>query len=94
MARVLRFFTGLLEGAPWPTTGRARTDFLVAQPTFMSGVGRTLDLMGVFDAYNGSRTEQEADQWALQQDWQVAGDDLRVLLAAEAQAASERRSEV
>lgn len=54
-----------------------RSDFLVARPSFWSGVGRLLDLWGKFDAYNTSETTDEADMRALYSDWRVTGQDLR-----------------
>jgi hypothetical protein len=54
-----------------------RTDFLVARPSFWSGVGRVLDLWGKFDDYNVSRTAEEADMRALYSDWRITGQDLR-----------------
>jgi hypothetical protein len=53
------------------------TDFLVARPSFWSGVGRLLDLWGKFDEYNTSRTTEEADMRALYSDWRITGQDLR-----------------
>ena len=54
-----------------------RTDFLFAQPSFWSGVGRLLDLWGKFDDYNVSRSVEEADMRALYSDWRITGQDLR-----------------
>jgi len=84
MAKVLRFFSTLFAGESWPSHGRYRSDFLVAQPTFMSGVSRSLDVMASFDAYNASATDTEADRRALECDWRVIGQDLRSVLDAEA----------
>ncbi len=53
-----------------------RSDFLFARPSFWSGVARVLDLFGVFDSYNSSRTPGEVDARALYADWSVAGSDL------------------
>ncbi len=54
----------------WPT------DFVVAQPGLASGVGSVLDLSGILDAYNISRTPGEADLKALLNDWYNVGSDL------------------
>jgi hypothetical protein len=54
-----------------------RTDFLVARPSFWTGVGRVLDLWGKFDDYNVSRTTEEADMRALYSDWRITGQDIR-----------------
>jgi hypothetical protein len=55
---------------------RVKTDFLFAQPSFVSGVARTLDLWGQFDEYNRSETPNEADAQAIASDWFVVGQDL------------------
>ncbi len=53
-----------------------RSDFLFAQPSFASGVARTLDLWGQFDGYNRSETPAEADARAIASDWLAAGQDI------------------
>ena len=55
---------------------RFRTDFLFAQPSFLSGLARVLDLFGLFDSYNESRTGAEADARAIYADWAMVGQDL------------------
>ena len=52
------------------------TDFLFAQPSLLIGIGRLLDLCGLMDDYNRSRTEQEADARSLYSDWRITGEDL------------------
>ena len=52
---------------------KVRTGFLYADPSFMSGWARTLDLFGQFDSYNQSLTPAEADAKALAADWIIAG---------------------
>ena len=54
-----------------------RTDFLVARPSFWTGLGRVLDLWGTFDDYNLSPTTEEADMRALYSDWRMTGQDIR-----------------
>jgi hypothetical protein len=54
-----------------------KTGFLYATPSFMAGVGRVLDLWGIFDEYNSSTSDQEADAIALYSDWRITGQDLR-----------------
>jgi hypothetical protein len=56
--------------------GKVKTDFLFAQPSFASGVARTLDLWGTLDDYNISATPSEADAKALTADWLVVGQDI------------------
>ena len=50
---------------------------LFAQPSFMGGAARILDLGGVFDDYNFSKSGDEADAIALAMDWQATGQHLR-----------------
>jgi hypothetical protein len=64
-------------------------------PSFLSGASRTLDLGATFDdsAYNVSKTTEEADTWALANDWAVVGQDLRAALkASEGSAADDERA--
>ncbi|MGB8261571.1 MAG: hypothetical protein WCE75_14515 [Terracidiphilus sp.] len=53
-----------------------RSDVLFARPSFVSGAARVLDLGGVFDVYNVSKTPQEADERAIESDWRAIGGDL------------------
>ncbi len=53
-----------------------KTFRLFAQPSFLSGTARLVDLGGVFDKYNKSQTEQQADSRALASDWSSVGNDL------------------
>lgn len=53
-----------------------RTDFLFAQPSFVRGMGRVLDLGSTRNIYNESDAEVDADRKALQSDWNVVGDDV------------------
>jgi hypothetical protein len=53
---------------------------LFATPSFLTGAARLVDIGGVFDKYNSSRSEEEADSRALASDWSVVGDDLRKVM--------------
>jgi len=53
-----------------------KTDFLVAQPSFVSGAARILDLWGIYDDYNRSESPLEADGKAIAADWIVIGQDI------------------
>lgn len=55
---------------------KTRSDFLFANPSFVSGAARLLDLYCLFDSYNGSSTEREADYKAMLSDWRVVGQDI------------------
>jgi hypothetical protein len=61
---------------------RVTSDFLVAQPSFVSGVARLFDLYGLYDAYNMSRTAGEADYKALLSDWCIVGQDIQDAMTA------------
>lgn len=52
------------------------SDFLFANPSLLSGAARLLDFMGLFDFYNVSPTENEADGRATYADWRAVGNDL------------------
>ena len=68
-----------------------RTDFLFAQPTFLTGIGRLVDLFEVFDDYNHSRTEAEADARGLYADFRITGEDIvRALQSAKDEDAAQQ----
>ena len=60
--------------------GGIRSDFLVARPSFLTGMARLLDLWGAFDEYNVSPDGRAADALALRADWAVIGQDLRTAI--------------
>lgn len=66
------------------------TDFLFAQPSWLSGAARTLDLGGTFDRYNVSPSPEEADARAIANDWMTVGCDLAIA-AAEGQGDAQAR---
>jgi hypothetical protein len=53
------------------------TDFLYATPSFISGVGRVIDLGGTMTVFNESDSPFEADTRATFSDWSVTGNDIR-----------------
>ncbi len=53
-----------------------QTDFLVAKPSFLSGLARALDIGATLPSYNISKTASEADIKALRSDWENVGQDL------------------
>lgn len=55
---------------------RIQSDFLTAEPSFVSGAARLLDWWGTYDSYNRSRSGQEADARAMFSDWRMVGQDL------------------
>ena len=52
------------------------SDFLFARPSFFEGVARTIDLFGVLQEYNRSTSENEADAWAVYNDFRAVGEDI------------------
>jgi hypothetical protein len=58
-------------------SNKVKSGFLYADPSFLSGLGRTLDLHGLYDAYNASTTPLEADARAVAADWIIVGQDLQ-----------------
>jgi hypothetical protein len=54
------------------------SDFLFANPTFLYGLARALDLAGEFDIYNASPTPELADWIALHADMAAVGKDFWV----------------
>ncbi|MBI1739602.1 MAG: hypothetical protein HYR57_01780 [Candidatus Koribacter versatilis] len=55
---------------------KARSGFLFAMPSFVSGAARLLDLYCLYDSYNSSSTEREADYKAMLSDWRIVGQDI------------------
>jgi hypothetical protein len=53
-----------------------QSDFLVARPSFASGVARLVDFGCSFDEYNRSAGPVQADRKAMQSDWLNVGYDL------------------
>ncbi len=67
------------------------SDFLFARSSWLSGMARTLDLAGIFDDYNISLTEAQADWLALQNDALAAYKDLWAAYYAESLSGTEAR---
>jgi len=55
------------------------TDFLFASPSFLTGLGRTIDIGAMLNRsnYNLTSTPEGADLRAIAQDWGAVGKDLR-----------------
>ena len=58
------------------TLRRIPSDFLIAQPSFVSGVARLIDFSCSFDSYNKSASPAEADFRASLSDWISVGFDI------------------
>lgn len=54
------------------------TNRLFAEPSFVEGMSRVVDLGATLQEYNTSETEHQADIEALRSDWQTVGKDLKV----------------
>jgi len=52
------------------------SDFLFGQPSFFTGMARSIDLFGQFTEYNHSKTQEEADIRALMHDAQMIRQDM------------------
>jgi hypothetical protein len=57
-------------------SSKVKSDFLIAQPGFVSGAARLWDWYGQYDSYNQSRDGREADIKALFSDWYIVGQDI------------------
>lgn len=55
------------------------SDFLYANPSFVEGMARVIDLGGTIErfSYNTSDSAAEADSRALYADWSAVGADLK-----------------
>ena len=58
------------------------TDFLFAQPSYLSGLASMFDFAGALGEYNTAPTGEEADARALTMDWRAIADDYRAAFAA------------
>lgn len=61
----------------------SHSTFLIAEPSFVSGMGRLGDLWGGYSyySYNYSLTPAEADARAIRHDWLQVGDDMQAAMA-------------
>ncbi len=50
--------------------------YLFSNPSFLSGMGRVLDLGSTLNEYNSMPHEGIADYFAVQSDWRAVGDDI------------------
>ncbi len=55
---------------------KVKSDFLVEQPSLHSGAARLFDFYGLYDTYNISPSEAQADAIAILADWMVTGQDI------------------
>jgi len=71
------------------------SNLLFASPSFLEGMGRSIDAAGVLTVFNESLTSEQADYLALQSDWRAVGSDIWKAIQAvhEQLPESERESE-
>jgi len=55
--------------------------FLFSNPSFLSEMGRIMDLGSTLNEYNGSPDEAVADFLAISSDWNTVGNDIRSAIA-------------
>ncbi len=53
----------------------SETMILFANPSFIEGMARIMDLGATLEEYNESKTGDEADYFALRNDWKAIGKD-------------------
>jgi hypothetical protein len=53
-----------------------KTTHLFANPSFIEGVARVLDMGTNLEVFNSSDTPKEADTKAIRKDWEAVGDDI------------------
>ena len=56
------------------------THFFYANPSFVEGMARTLDIGDTLTVFNDSMTPEEADYRALKADWVAVGEDIKVAI--------------
>ena len=59
------------------------TFYLFANPSFLEGTARLIDVCGALNMYNESETNEEADFRALRSDWLAVGQDLMTAMSYE-----------
>ena len=62
---------------------RTRSPLLVAEPSFLEGMARVVDLCGHLNEYNRSENPEQADRLALRSDWRAIGADIAGVMLAE-----------
>ena len=56
------------------------TNFLFAEPSFLEGMARLMDMGNTLSVYNSSPSPQDADFWALYSDFAAIGEDMRTIV--------------
>lgn len=53
------------------------TNFLFADPDFLSGAGSVIDIGGTLVEFNSSLSDRDADRRAIMSDWAVVGENIK-----------------
>ncbi len=53
-----------------------KTTHLLANPSFIEGMARVLDLGSNLGVFNDSKTSKAADTKAIRKDWEAIGEDI------------------
>jgi hypothetical protein len=61
---------------------KAKTDFLYATPSFLTGAATVFAVSGFSPTFNRSNTELEADSRAIYSDWSLVGQDIATAVSA------------
>lgn len=56
---------------------RNKTYRLFHRTSFLDGIGSIINIFGNYFDFNFSNTGEEADKKAIENDWEVVGDDIR-----------------
>lgn len=56
---------------------RYKTNRLFHRATFIDGIGSIINFAGNYYNFNYSKSSEEADRKAIENDWRVVGDDIR-----------------
>ncbi len=56
---------------------RGCSSFLFPKPTFVIGMGSVFNVGGNYYEFNSSNNELEADLFALRNDWECVGNDIK-----------------
>ena len=68
---------------PHAASSHFRTSYLLPTPSFLSGMARTLDFMGMLDDRPIGAEEKQIDALAIRKDWLATGCDLEDAMARE-----------
>ena len=58
-----------------------RSGRLFANPSFIGGIAKAVDIGAVFDQYNTNATPKAADFFAMLSDWYAVGDDISLAIS-------------